>query len=111
MRLDRRVDAVDVRKVGYIALDRGGVVTNGGNRSVELCPVAARDEHLRAFFREALGRAKANTGAAARYNCDFAFELLAHENFLSDRICSLYGRAGLIARSGGALSCKFVEDR
>lgn len=65
LRLDRRVEPVEVGGIGDGALDCAGIRAELGHRLVEHVLAAAEDEDEGALFNEALGRREANTGGAA----------------------------------------------
>jgi len=76
--LDGCVDAVEVRELGAIALDRRGIAADRGDSLIQLELTSASYEDSRAFLSKAFGDAEANAGAAARHQCDFACELACH---------------------------------
>ena len=75
LRLDGCVDAVEVGKVGHIALDRCGIAADRGDCLIQLGLTAAGNKYSSAFFCEVLGDAEADAGAAAGHERDFASEL------------------------------------
>ncbi len=83
--LHRGIDPVDVGELRCVALDRGGVAANRGDRLLKLGLPATGDEHLCALLGEALGDAKADARTAARYEGDLASKLPAHDAILQPR--------------------------
>jgi hypothetical protein len=70
--LDRRIDMVEVGKVGGVALNRGGFAADRGDGLFQFGLAASGDKHTRALFGEALGDTEADPGAAAGHERDFA---------------------------------------
>ena len=96
------VDAVEVGKICRIAPDRCGIAADPRDSLVQFGLMAAGDKHPRALLGKMLGDAKADPGAAARDDSDFASEFRSHGEFLSNwappaRYCT--DRAGTFENS------------
>src|SRR5258707_158726 len=68
------VEAVEIGRLGDIALDGRRMRTEQGSRRFELCLPAARDVNARAFFHENLGRRQANSGVSTSDDSDLSIE-------------------------------------
>src|SRR5204862_5565118 len=110
LRLDGRVDAVEIREIGAIALNRCGIAADRGDCLIQLELTSASNKYARVFSSKAFGNAKADAGAAARHERDFACELAGHRDLLMDDggeraeewlagrgppRCGVFARAGL----------------
>src|SRR4029077_12778044 len=82
LRLDLCKDVVEVGEASGIALEPRGIAADRGDCLIELGLAATGNKHVRAFWRETLGNAKANAGAAADDDGDFVCELAGHRDFL-----------------------------
>ena len=70
-------------EIGGIGLDRSSVTADRGDCLIELGLTAAGNKHPRAFLRETLGNAEANSGAAAGDERELARELVGHADSAS----------------------------
>jgi hypothetical protein len=59
-------------------LDRRGITADRGDRLIQLGLTAAGNKYARAFLRETLGDAEADSGTAAGDKSDFVSELARH---------------------------------
>ena len=73
-----RVDPVEVRKLGDVALDGCDVGPNGGHRGIKLRSSTAGDVDIGTFLDELLCRGEADAGTAARDESNLTFEFLGH---------------------------------
>ncbi len=68
------VEAVDIGRLGDIALNRRRIWSEKDRGRFELGLPAARDVHARAFFHENLGGRQANSGVSTGDNSDLSIE-------------------------------------
>src|SRR5262249_16815828 len=80
--LDLGEEAIEIGKVRNVALYTGYVSSDLLYRRRQLRIAAPRDEDVRAFLHEMLGRCQANAAVATRSECDLSFKL-THGNLLS----------------------------
>ena len=97
---DHFVALIGVADVHLRHLAFAAVLANLVAHALEVLELAARDQNGRTAHRELLGDRLADSGSAAGYNCDFAFDtkwILQNENVLrgcSRRFIALLGRVG-----------------
>jgi len=81
--LDGCVDAVEVRELGAIALDRRGIAADHGDCLIQLGLTAAGYKHPRAFCAKRFAIPRPMPALAAGNESDFACELACHSWFPS----------------------------
>jgi hypothetical protein len=71
---DLVVEAIEIGRLGDVALDGLGTRSKKGGGGIEFCLPAARDVNARAFFHENLGRGQANSGVSTSDDSDLSIE-------------------------------------
>lgn len=85
LRLDGRIEAVDVGEICGVRLDRHRAVPDIRHRLVEFGLSTAGDDDMRPLCGEGLRDSQADSCAAAGNDRDLAIQFIAHESILYPR--------------------------